>query len=444
MAVAVGVDVAKEFHWAALVHAETGTLLASRRVDNDPPAVQALIDDIRAAEVDHGPATVAIDVLGGIAGRLQVMLLEAGLRLVHVSGLAVNRARQATRGGEHKSDPRDAKVIADQIRLRGEDLRPVEPAGEADAQLRLLVGRRRELVVDQTRRIGRLRDLLASIHPGLERVIDATNKADLALLTRYVTPAEIRRAGRRRISDHLRHVGGLRTTNIDRLVEQALATAGRQHLTVPGEAVAADLVRDLAAEALSCRTKLAHLDKRIAEVLDGHPEAALIQSLPGMGAILTAEFLAVARRHRPVRHRRPTRLRRRPRAGPATIRQSALPAPRHQRRQDPQTNLLPIGVLRPATRPDQPRLLRPQTRRRQTTPPGPHRPGPTTHQRTPRHPAHPPALSNRSRRRGLTFALGCLHRGARLASVMERIHRRLCAPHSSVYATGGSRGRSIQ
>ncbi|MER7461267.1 IS110 family transposase [Micromonospora sp. NPDC126480] len=294
MAVAVGVDVAKEFHWAALVHTETGKVLASRRVDNDPPAIQALIDDVRAAEAEHGRATVAIDVLGGIAGLLQVMLLDAGLRLVHVSGLAVNRARRATRGGEHKSDPRDAKVIADQIRLRGDELRLVEPAGEADAELRLLVGRRRELVTDQTRRIGRLRDLLASIHPGLERTLDPTNKADAALLTRYVTPAEIRRAGRRRLTEYLRTTGRHNAPVIDMLVGKALTAAAAQRIAVPGEAVAADIVRDLAHEVLACRDKLAELDKRITEALTRHPDAALIQSLPGMGAILTAEFLAVA------------------------------------------------------------------------------------------------------------------------------------------------------
>src|SRR5215203_3990605 len=124
MAVAVGVDVAKELHWAAIVQTETGKLLLSRKVANEPAAIHELIDQIRAVEAEHGPATVAIDVLGGIAGLLQAMLTDAGLRLVHVSGLAVNRARRATRGGEHKSDPRDAKVIADQIRVRGEELRP--------------------------------------------------------------------------------------------------------------------------------------------------------------------------------------------------------------------------------------------------------------------------------------------------------------------------------
>ena len=106
---------------------------------------------------------------------------------------------------------------------------------------------------------------------------------------------EIRRAGRRRITDHLRHIGGLRTTTtIDALVESALTAAQRQHVTVPGEAVAADLVRDLAAEALTCRGKQAELDKRITTVPAEHPDAALIQSLPEMGATLTAEFLAVA------------------------------------------------------------------------------------------------------------------------------------------------------
>ncbi|UAB92281.1 IS110 family transposase [Dactylosporangium vinaceum] len=294
MAVAVGVDVAKELHWAAIVHTETGKLLASCKVANEPAAIHELIDQIHAAEGDHGPATVAIDVLGGIAGLLQVMLSDAGLDLVHVSGLAVNRARRATRGGEHKSDPRDAKVIADQIRLRREELRPVTTDTDADAELRLLAGRRRELVVDQTRRIARLRDLLASIHPGLERVLDPTNKADAALLARYVTPAEIRRAGRNRIITYLRTTGRHNTAVITALADKALTAATGQHLTVPGEAVAADIVRDLAREVLAGRDKLAAIDARLAEALTRHPDAALVQSLPGMGATLTAEFLAVA------------------------------------------------------------------------------------------------------------------------------------------------------
>lgn len=293
MAVAVGIDVAKEFHWAVLVVAETGKVLVSRRVDNTPAGIQTLIADIEAAQVQHGPATVGVDVLGGIAGLVQAMLLEAGLRVVHVPGLAVNRARRATVGGERKSDPKDARVIADQVRMR-EDLRPVTGLNQSDAELRLLVGRRRELVADQTRRLGRLRDLLASIFPGLERVVDVTGKAGLWLLTRYVTPGEIRAAGRTRLSRHLARAGNLKAVTINALVDAALTAAHAQHVTIPGEAVAADIIRDLAREALTTRDRLHQIDQRIEAVLQRHPDAALVRSLPGMGATLTAEFLAEA------------------------------------------------------------------------------------------------------------------------------------------------------
>jgi Transposase len=63
-----------------------------------------------------GTVRIGLDVLGGIAGLAEAMLAEAGFALVHVPGLAVNRARQGTVGGEHKSDPRDARVIAEQVR----------------------------------------------------------------------------------------------------------------------------------------------------------------------------------------------------------------------------------------------------------------------------------------------------------------------------------------
>jgi transposase len=292
MAVAVGVDVAKEFHWATAVDDRGGELL-SRRVDNEPAQIQALIDELERLQGDDGRVSVGIDVVGGIASLLTAMLAEAGFRLVHVPGLAVNRARQGTTGGEHKSDPRDARVIAEQVRTRG-DLRPIESAEEIDVELRLLVGRRRELVTDQTRRIGRLRDLLSSIHPGLERIVDPTQKASLWLLSRYVTPAEIRRAGKTRLVNHLLTGGRLPRPHLERLAEQALAAATAQQLALPGERLAAELVRELAQEALAVRERLARLDADLEQALARHPDAALIRSLPGMGATLTAEFIAEA------------------------------------------------------------------------------------------------------------------------------------------------------
>jgi transposase len=265
----------------------------SRRVGNDPDDIAAAIEQIQATAAEHGPVTIGIDVLGGIARLVEVMVLQAGLDLVHVPGLAVKTARRATRGGEHKSDPRDARVIADLVRAR-DDLRRVTAASDADVTLGLLVGRRRELVVDQTRRIGRLRDLLCSVHPGLERACDPTRKVDLVLLARYVTPAEIRRAGPARITTHLLRSGQHRRDVVDRLAAAAVAAGHAQQIAVPGEQAAAAIVKDLAGEALQARDKISQLDAQIAGLLDAHPDAALVRSLPGMGATLTAEFLAAA------------------------------------------------------------------------------------------------------------------------------------------------------
>jgi transposase/transposase IS116/IS110/IS902 family protein len=292
MAIAVGIDIAKETHWACLKIAETGQLLASHKVDNIPADIADLIDEIGVAAREHGAATVGIDILGGIAALTEAMLLQAGIVMVHVPGLAVNRARRAAVGGEHKSDPKDAAVIADQVRMR-EDLRPVTAARDLDIDLRLLVGRHSEIVADQTRRAARLRDLLVSIHPGLERVVDVTSKTGLHFLTRYVTPAEIRAAGRRQIMAHLRRAGHLRETTMTSLADAAVAAAQAQRVTVPGETVSAGLIRELASEMLSAREQLKLIDKCTEAILADHPDAALVRSLPGMGATLTAEFFAI-------------------------------------------------------------------------------------------------------------------------------------------------------
>jgi len=297
MDVAVGIDVAKEFHWAVATRLDPGTgkavAVLSRRVDNVPGQIAALAGELLDLAAPAGSVQVGIDMAGGIAKLLEVMLADAGLDIVHVPGLMVKNARRAARGGEHKSDPRDARVIADQVRSR-DDLRPLARLGELDAQLGLLVSRRTDLVRDQTRRIARLRDLLCSIHPGLERVTDPTNKADLALLARYVTPAEIRRAGKARIVASLRRTGQYKAAILETLADSALAAAQAQTVCVPAEATAAAIVKDLAAECLAGRSKIAAVDAGITEVLSHHPDAALIASLPGMGAVLTAELLAVA------------------------------------------------------------------------------------------------------------------------------------------------------
>lgn len=288
MTVFIGVDVAKEVHWACAIDADAKPLF-SHAVANEPEAIEALVDEIRSLGAPE--AVVAVDLLGGMATLLCAMLAEAGLRLVHTPGLAVNRARQGVAGGERKSDPKDAAVIAELARTR-RDLRPVDPPTELDAEIRLLVSRRRDLVADQTRRASRIRELLSGLFPALERRIDPTTKTGLVFLTRFAAPDEIRRAGAKRIVRRLlKAASGLR--GVETLAQDAAAAAQAQTAAIPGASLRADIVKDLAAETLAAREKLAALDHAIRERLARHPDAALIQSMPGMGATLTAEFIAL-------------------------------------------------------------------------------------------------------------------------------------------------------
>lgn len=182
-------------------------------------------------------------------------------------------------------------MIAREVLFRN-DLRVLEAECEVDLNIRLLVGRRRDLVTDQTRRIARLHDLLATIHPGLERALNLKRKTALCLLSCYVTPQEFRDAGGQQLLDHLQQAGAARCAA--EMTRTALASAQAQQLSVPGERVAAALIKELANEALAVRARLKELDHELTALLEQHPDAALISSLPGMGIALTAELIAEA------------------------------------------------------------------------------------------------------------------------------------------------------
>lgn len=284
MRISVGMDVAKAIHWACAID-EGGRTLLDRAVENSPEGIASFMVDLRAL---GGDPVIGLDVVGSFAHFLGASLLAEGFQLVHAPGIAVNRAGQGFAGGENKSDPRDARTIADLVRTR--NLRPILPDDETGAAIRLKVGRRRDLIEEQTRRLARLRGFLSSLYPELERGLDVTCKGPLLLLTRYVTPAQIRQAGKRRIMAYLAktpHVHGA-----EALTDRALATARVQSLVVPGEAAMAELVRELATEALETKGKITRIERDLATLLAAHPDGALIQSLPGMGAVLAAEFIA--------------------------------------------------------------------------------------------------------------------------------------------------------
>ena len=281
----VGVNVGKEFHWVHVLD-PSGTQLLSRRVENDEADLLTLIEEVFSLAEEVLWAT---DQPGGSAALLLALLWEKGQKVIYVPGLTVDRSRDAYRG-ESKTDAKDAHIIADQARMR-RDLGELLPGEEALAELQLLLARRRDLVADRSRAITRLREALLALFPALERNLDLNNRGALILVAHYQTPAQIRRAGRKRLAAYLRNRG---VQGADALAQKALSAAKAQSLTLPAEGVAVRIVAELATEVLSFKEKISALDGELQQRFFARPEARILSSLPGMGPILGAEFLVAA------------------------------------------------------------------------------------------------------------------------------------------------------
>jgi transposase len=277
-----GVDAGKEFHWAHVLDA-SGTELLSRKVRNDEAAILRLIDDALSLAEE---VVWAVDQPGGGAALLLALLWERDQKILYVPGLSVDRARQTYRG-ESKTDARDARVIAEQSRMRS-DLGELAPSEQELSELQPLLGRRRDLITDRSRTITRLRETLVSLFPALERALDVNSKGPLILLTHYQTPAQLRRAGRKRVAAYLRNRGVKGSANV---VHKALSAAGSQRVTLPAQDVASRIVAELAAEVLTLKQRIESIDAEIGRRFFVRPEARILSSLPGMGPILGAEFL---------------------------------------------------------------------------------------------------------------------------------------------------------
>jgi transposase len=222
----------------------------------------------------------------GSAALLLALLWERNQRVLYVPGLTVDRARDTYRG-ESKTDARDAHVIADQARMRP-DLSELAPGEQELAELQLLLAHRRDLITDQGRIITRLREALLSLFPALERALDLNSKGPLILLTHYQSPAQLRRAGHKRIAAYLRSRGVKGSTSV---AHKALSAAKAQSVTLPAQEVASRIVAELAKDVLGLKERVESIDEETGQRFFARPEARILTSLPGMGPILGAEFL---------------------------------------------------------------------------------------------------------------------------------------------------------
>jgi transposase len=280
-----GVDVGKEQHWVCVVD-DNGAVMLSRRVVNDEGQIRELVADVDALGAQ---VSWSVDLTTVYAGLVLTVLADAG-KSVRLSGRQVWQASATYRGGEGKTDAKDARVIADQSRMRGSDLPVLHPDDDLITELRMLTGHRADLVADRTRTINRLRQQLVAVCPALERVAQlASDRGWIVLLARYQRPKAIRQSGVSRLTRILADAG---VRNASTIASAAVAAAKTQTVRLPGEQLAAGLVAELAREVIALDDRIKTTDADIEDRFRRHPLADVITSLPGMGFRLGAEFLA--------------------------------------------------------------------------------------------------------------------------------------------------------
>lgn len=174
-----GIDAGKRTHHCVVIN-QAGTILLSQKVDNDENALLELIGkvldlaDDPTGDTDSGVCW-ATDLNAGGAALLIALLGGHGQQLLYIPGRIIHHAA-ATYRGDGKTDAKDARIIADQARMRT-DLQPVRSGDQISVDLSLLTARRTDLVYDRVRTINRLRATMLEYFPALERAFDYSKKA---------------------------------------------------------------------------------------------------------------------------------------------------------------------------------------------------------------------------------------------------------------------------
>jgi transposase len=278
----VGVDIGKASHYAVGVD-EDGETIHRRAVEND----EAELNDLVRWAVEHEAALI-VDQPGGAAALLLRLCWDAGAVVGYLHGTAMARARDFY-AGEGKTDPKDAFVLADVARAHPRRVVWLEPTEEARARLELLCGYDADLRADANRLTNRLRALLGTHWPALERALGQRldTRPVLALLEKYPSGPALARAGGKRIAARLK---AERAQRPDLLAERVLTAARAQVATTPGADTAASLVVELASQLDRVLARRQQLGAEIDHAFFALPEAVILRSLPGIGPRLGARI----------------------------------------------------------------------------------------------------------------------------------------------------------
>ncbi|MGH3738326.1 MAG: IS110 family transposase [Micromonosporaceae bacterium] len=283
----VGID------WAAADHAvcvldRTGRKVTAFTITHTAAGFAELARKLgKLADVELVP--VAIERPDG---RLVDALLVAGHPVVPVKPNAIKTWREAEVLSGAKSDPGDAQVIADYLRVRIHRLRPAVPFSGHTKALRTVVRTRTDLVEARVAATNQLAALLDAHWPGAKAIFANIESAiALAFLTRYPTAACAASLTEKRLAAFCTKQGysGKKPAAV-LLARLRSAPAGVSDPDLSTGVRDAVLAQVGVLTALN--TAINTLDRSIAEKMDTHPDGAIFQSFPRAGTNNAAQILA--------------------------------------------------------------------------------------------------------------------------------------------------------
>jgi transposase len=287
-----GIDWAERHHDIAVVD-QTGRLLGRRRISDD----LAGFSDLTALLVEHageqGEQVTGVPVaIETDRGLLVAALRAVGHPVYAINPKAVDRYRDRHAVSGAKSDPADALVLAHLLRTDRHAHRPL-PADTEQAQVvRVLARAHQDAIWARRQDANRLRSLLREFFPAaLTAFPDLTTRTALTVLAAAPTPAAAAALTRANLTGLLHAAGrGTRPADAARLADIfAAADQLRQSTEVETAmgAAARAIVRTLAAANQSVH----ELELALADHFEQHPDAEILDSLPGLGLVLGARVL---------------------------------------------------------------------------------------------------------------------------------------------------------
>jgi transposase len=285
----VGIDWSERHHDICVLDAD-GDPLAQARVPEGIEGVAELHGLLASHAEEPEEVIVGIETDRGL---LVSALVAAEYQVYAINPLSVDRYRDRHATSGAKSDPGDAKVLADIVRTDRHNHRPIAGDSELAEGVKLLARTHQSFIWERRRHANRLRSALREFYPAALEAFgtELASPDAVAILTIAPTPELGRRLSRSKIAATLRRAG--RKRNIDARSE-AIQTALRSEqlrTSASLEETYGVIVASLVGLIAGLNTQIAGLERDLHAAFERHPDAEIILSLPGLGSTLGARVL---------------------------------------------------------------------------------------------------------------------------------------------------------